>query len=441
LVLLLCGLGGAPGGAQDTCAPLPRLQYAEPKETLQESQNFPVGSQVSFICRPGYMRIPEKSSTLTCGPDLQWSPTEQFCTERKCKHPGDLEHGVVDVTDLTFGSTATVSCQEGYRLFGKDVITCVIKNGGVDWDSKLPFCEVIPCDSPPSIANGQHTEAANYVYQTAVTYRCNPVPEGSHPFSLIGPDTIYCAADERSNGVWSGPPPQCKVVNCEIPNVKNGKKISGFGPSYSYKDSVRFECNQGFFMVGSEIITCEQNNSWSPPAPICEKSVCDAPEVTNGSVIPMKSVYEEGESVQIKCNAHCSFPDGTKEVTVFCQGQKTWAYFPNCACISSGSTPVISYGRVVMGQKPSYFVGDCITIECYAGYTLHGAAEIRYVGENQWAPGVPTCQLSGYVIACICVLVAVVVLLAAFWAYKKFFSRNGKRDSTPCTAEYKICKA
>ncbi|XP_017676862.1 PREDICTED: membrane cofactor protein-like isoform X4 [Lepidothrix coronata] len=441
-VLVLWGLGGA--RAEDACDAPARLIYAELEEKFRGTESFPVGSQVSFICRPGYMKIPGKSLTLTCGPDLQWAPKEQFCTERRCKHPGELANGVVDVTDLTFGSTATFSCREGYRLFGNQQVTCVIRNEGVDWDREMPFCEVIPCDPPPSIANGHHTEAANYVYQTAVSYSCDDVPAGSHPFSLIGSDTIFCTSNEHSNGVWSGPPPQCRVVKCENPRVKNGYKISGFESSYTYKDSVQFVCNPGYYMVGEDIISCAEDNTWSPPIPTCEKNVCGAPEVTNGAVVPLKSVYNEGESVKIKCNARCSFPDGTKEVTVACQGQKTWSYFPECRCgpespgstpgtspgsipgISSGSTPVINFGRVVVGQKPSYVVGDCITIECYAGYTLQGEAEIRYMGGNQWSPGVPTCQLSGYVIACICVLVVIVVLLAAFWAYKKFFSQNGE---------------
>ncbi|XP_017676863.1 PREDICTED: membrane cofactor protein-like isoform X5 [Lepidothrix coronata] len=456
-VLVLWGLGGA--RAEDACDAPARLIYAELEEKFRGTESFPVGSQVSFICRPGYMKIPGKSLTLTCGPDLQWAPKEQFCTERRCKHPGELANGVVDVTDLTFGSTATFSCREGYRLFGNQQVTCVIRNEGVDWDREMPFCEVIPCDPPPSIANGHHTEAANYVYQTAVSYSCDDVPAGSHPFSLIGSDTIFCTSNEHSNGVWSGPPPQCRVVKCENPRVKNGYKISGFESSYTYKDSVQFVCNPGYYMVGEDIISCAEDNTWSPPIPTCEKNVCGAPEVTNGAVVPLKSVYNEGESVKIKCNARCSFPDGTKEVTVACQGQKTWSYFPECRCgpespgstpgtspgsipgISSGSTPVINFGRVVVGQKPSYVVGDCITIECYAGYTLQGEAEIRYMGGNQWSPGVPTCQLSGYVIACICVLVVIVVLLAAFWAYKKFFSQNGSYTVDESCKETCILKA
>ncbi|NXE92793.1 C4BPA protein, partial [Menura novaehollandiae] len=414
------------------CASPPRLQYAELDELSRAKDSFPVGSQVSFICRPGYIRIPGKPMTLTCGDDLQWFPTDKFCTERKCKHPGELENGLIHVADLTFGSKATFSCREGYRLQGNDEVSCVIKNEGVDWSGPLPFCEIIPCGPPPSIANGHYTERANYVYQSSVIYRCEDVPRGRDPFSLIGIDTIFCTSDADSNGVWSGPPPECRVVKCENPRVENGRKISGFGPSYSYKNSVRFECDPGYFIVGADVITCEEDNTWVPPKPTCEKSetfyVCPAPKITNGALVPAKAGYREGESVQVRCNAHCSFPDGTAEKTVTCQGQSSWGPLQDCSCQpeGSGSTPVISYGRVTAGQKPSYSVGDVITFECYTGYILHGEAQIQYIGNNQWAPGVPTCQLNFFFFLILPkVIVAVVVLLAAFWIYKKFLSQNG----------------
>ncbi|NXS15744.1 C4BPA protein, partial [Mystacornis crossleyi] len=343
---------------------------------------------------------------------------------RKCKYPGDLENGYFDATNLTFGSTLIFSCREGYRLVGNEEVSCVIKNGGVDWSGDLPYCDIIPCEPPPKIANGDYEERANYVYQSSVTYRCRG------PFSLIGPDTIHCTFDADLNGVWSGPPPDCRVVKCENPVVKNGIKTSGLGSSYSYKNSVIFECNQGYFMVGAKVITCEENSTWVPPKPTCEKiiaDVCPAPELQNEVLIPAKAAYEKGESVRIRCSAGCSFPDGSAEVTATCQEQSSWGALQHCACVpeGSGSTPVISYGRVTAGQKPSYSVGDFITIECYTGYTLHGEARIEYAGNNQWVPAVPTCQLSVFILILPKVIVVVVVLLAAFWIYKKFFSQNG----------------
>ncbi|NXC66373.1 C4BPA protein, partial [Anhinga anhinga] len=384
-----------------TCMPPDRLQYAELANSFKTIKSFPVGTTVTYNCRPGYVAIPGKSLTRTCGEDLQWSLTEQFCKERTCEHPGELEHGVVEVADLIFGSKVTFSCEGGFRLHGPAEISCVIKDNSVGWSGAIPFCEKIPCEPPPSIANGHHTEVDSYVYETAVTYTCNDVPKGADSFSLIGQATIVCTYDAQSNGVWSGPPPECRVVKCENPKVENGRKSSGSAPSYSYGDSVIFECEPGYYMIGADIITCGENNTWSPPKPICEKitqTVCGAPKITHEVVIPVKSAYQIEESVQIKCNAYCTFPDGTKEMTVTCQGQDTWSSSQNCVCQPEGSdfTPHIKYGRVIDGQKPSYSVGDFITIECYVGYTLHGEARIEYIGGNQWIPGVPTCHLSKY---------------------------------------------
>ncbi|NXM54018.1 CR1L protein, partial [Illadopsis cleaveri] len=429
-----------------TCPVPERLDYAELNSPYSEMQNFPAGTKITFSCRPGYMRAPGMSLTRTCGADLQWSPTGDMCTARKCAYPGDLQNGYINATDLAFGSKVTFSCNGGYRLRGNKEMTCVIKGGGVDWSGTLPYCEKIPCEPPPKIANGGYEEQASYVYQSSVTYRCQDVPKGSDPFSLIGDNTIHCTADANSNGVWSGPPPECRVVKCEDPRVENGRKISGFGHPYRYQDSVVFECDAGYYIVGARVITCKENNTWVPPKPTCEKitpNVCLAPEIPNGVLTPAKPAYETGESVQISCKAGCSFPGGSAEMTVTCQDQSSWGVLPHCTCAPEdfGSTPVIKNGRVTVGQKPSYSVGDFITIECYTGYTLQGEARIQYIGNDQWVPGVPTCQLSGYIIAIICVIVVVVVLLAAFWVYKKFFSQNGKRESTPSSAEYRMYKA
>ncbi|NXL89511.1 C4BPA protein, partial [Alectura lathami] len=429
-----------------SCNPPDRLHYAELTDDFNTMSSFPVGTTVSYVCRPGYKRVPGKSLDRTCGEDLSWSQAEKFCTEKSCRHPGMLENGVIHVTTLTFGSTVTFSCEKGFRLRGSQEITCVVKNKGVDWDGNLPFCERIPCKPPPDIANGYYTKAANYIYQTTVTYRCKDVPKGEDPFSLVGEASIYCTADADSNGVWSGPPPQCKVVKCENPRVQNGRKVSGFGPSYSYGDTVMFQCDPGYFMIGADIIACKENNTWHPPEPTCEEvkeDVCGAPKISHGEVIPLKSEYRIGESVQIRCNPHCALPDGGEEMMITCNGQNAWSSIPNCACspVHSDSSPVISHGRIIHGKKPAYSVGDIITIECYAGYTLHGAARTEYAGKGKWSPEVPTCQLSSYIIAIICVIVAVVLCLAAYWVYKKFFSQEGKSDSTPCTAKYTSCKA
>ncbi|KAI6072705.1 Membrane cofactor protein-like protein [Aix galericulata] len=291
-------------------------------------------------------------------------------------------------------------------------LSCIRNNGNIDDQGNkilsAKMCDLflgVPCEPPPSIANGYYTEAPEYVYQTTVTYRCNDAPRGEDPYSLVGTPSIFCMLDGDLNGVWSGPPPQ--LVKCENPKVQNGKKVTGSAPPYSYGHSVVFECDPGYFMIGQDVITCQENNTWHPPKPTCEKiteDTCGAPKISHGQVIPLQSEYKQGESVQLRCNLHCAFPDGAEEITVTCEGQNRWSSVQNCACkpVHHDSSPVISHGRVIYGQKPEYAVGDSITIECYAGYTLRGADRIVYIGEGKWSPEVPTCHLSAYVIAIIC---------------------------------------
>ncbi|XP_048781988.1 membrane cofactor protein-like isoform X5 [Lagopus muta] len=365
IAVLLAGLCAA--RAQESCTLPDNVPYAELMEDFSTMSSFPVGTSVSYTCRPGYMRIPGMPVDRTCGKNLTWSQIETFCTAKRCIHPGELEHGFVNVTDLTFGSAATFSCEKGYRLYGNSQISCVIKDKGVDWNGDLPVCDKVPCAPPPSIANGHYTEADNYVYQTPVTYSCNDVQKGEDPFSLVGSPSIFCTVDENSNGVWSGPPPQCKVVICENPDVENGRKLSGFASQYTYGSTVMFECDPDYVLFGNDVITCQENSTWYPSIPTCKKG---GPE-------------------------------------------------------PSDSSPVISHGRIIEGKKSVYSIGDSVTIECYAGYTLHGAARIEYIGEGRWSPEVPICKLSAYIIAIICVIVAVLVFLAAFWIFKKFISQEG----------------
>ncbi|XP_067404732.1 membrane cofactor protein-like isoform X3 [Emydura macquarii macquarii] len=368
-LLALLALALLPRGAlADSCGGPPKLTSAELQDQFKNQTNFPVGTVVKYTCRPGYMKVPGESPAVSCGSNLEWSPVKEFCQRKSCAHPGDLEHGRVHVTDLLFGSEVTFSCVDGYRLFGAPSSRCVIDGRSVTWSHEIPFCEAIPCLPPPEIINGKHSGEPNadYTYGSSVTYSCNTVPKGSHPFSLIGEASIYCTSDTNKNGVWNAEAPICKVVKCSNAEVENGRKLSGFGPSYTYQNAIQFECNSGYYLVGSDVIKCQANNLWDPAIPTCEKGTPDVSE-----------------------------------------------------------NLIIGNGRIKSGEKSNYSIGDIVTIECYTGYTLHGEPTLQYVGRNKWEPKIPICKLSVYIIVIICVIVIAAVVLVVIWMYKKFFSQKG----------------
>ncbi|XP_043389444.1 C4b-binding protein alpha chain isoform X9 [Chelonia mydas] len=297
-----------PRGALGSCGTPPRLSFAELQDESKAKEEFPVGTTVTYNCRPGYQRVAGQSPTLTCEGESVWSEPKMFCQGKSCGHPRDLANGKVHITDLRFGSNITFSCDEGFRLVGPNTSLCVIDETRVTWNHELPFCEVVKCS------------------------------------------------------------------NAE---VENGRKLSGFGPSYSYQDAITFGCEAGYFMVGSRVIVCQANNLWSPPVPTCER-VC---------------------------------PD-----------------------------LVISHGRVKSGAKPHYVVGDHVTIECYAAYTMPGEPKIHCTDKFKWEPVIPECRLSVYIIILLCVIVIAAVMLIVTLVYKKIFSQKRKHVSTSPTAEYTLCK-
>ncbi|KAH1171483.1 hypothetical protein KIL84_007101 [Mauremys mutica] len=185
---------------------------------------------------------------------------------RSCK-PLELANGRVHLPALQVGTTATFSCNEGYRLIGTTSAKCVDSGNGVDWDKELPHCQAIPCRPPPDITHGSHNGQTEqgFTFGSAVTYKCD------QGFSLIGEASIHCTSKDNVNGEWSGPAPECKVVRCPEPEVKNGKKQSGFGPDYSYGNTVIFECDSGYTLTGSSSVKCDASNSWVPSLPTCQR--------------------------------------------------------------------------------------------------------------------------------------------------------------------------
>ncbi|XP_053338720.1 seizure protein 6 homolog isoform X2 [Clarias gariepinus] len=96
-----------------------------------------------------------------------------------------------------YGSSVQISCNEGYKIEGTDVLTCWDHG----WNSSLPQCIDITCDSP-SIPNGVISYISPlYMYGDSIQIWC------SQGFRIEGSDNLTC----RQYG-WNPPLPQCIVV-------------------------------------------------------------------------------------------------------------------------------------------------------------------------------------------------------------------------------------
>ncbi|XP_064425218.1 membrane cofactor protein isoform X2 [Latimeria chalumnae] len=238
---------------------------------FQKLSEYPVGTKVSYSCNKGYVRQSLKGNTATCLQDSTWTIPTLICARKDCGLPGSPQDGSVTLDpDSKFGSHARYACNKGYNLLGRSARACQVDG----WDYQVPSCEIVTCLEPPKIVNGEANYAGDSKYGASVTYRCS---EGF----LIGRNNIVCT----ETGDWSLPVPVCKEVKCDSPSVKNGKKTSGYGPSYVYRNSITFECDPGYKLNGSRIIVCEENSTWVPSPPTCGIELTTAvPSVTKTSV-------------------------------------------------------------------------------------------------------------------------------------------------------------
>ncbi|XP_006888063.1 PREDICTED: C4b-binding protein alpha chain [Elephantulus edwardii] len=372
------------------CDPPPDLLFATPVSIVNETK-YSVGTILKYNCRPGYSRS-SSSTTLICKRGNHWS-YDTFCTKKRCRNPGDISNGQVHVkTDFFFGSQIEFSCLEGYILIGPTTSYCDIQDKGVDWSNPLPICVTARCEPPPAINNGKHNGGEDsYTYGSSVTYSCDP------NFSLIGKASISCMVENKTIGVWSPSPPTCKKVTCSQPQVPNGKISSGFGPIYRYKDSILFDCQDGYILRGNSLIHCEDDNTWKPSPPTCELNSCvglpDIPHAYWDNYRLRKGHYAVGTVLTYRCNS--GYKPIARPMTMTCQEDLTWTSFKGCEKICC-PVPQLKNGKITQEKKSvisdpcDFFFGDSVTYSC------HGRFDNTFVsvcqGDGRWNPKTPTCD-------------------------------------------------
>ncbi|KAH0618910.1 hypothetical protein JD844_018444 [Phrynosoma platyrhinos] len=124
------------------CGPPPKLNNAIPYNKLHEESFLPMQS-VNYKCLDGFYNIYGKLDIVTCLPDSQWSPIEEFC-ERICVNPPRSRFARMKSEDIMpfYPAESKVSfiCRPGYNTIPgiNSVITC-LKN--YTWTALPVFCE------------------------------------------------------------------------------------------------------------------------------------------------------------------------------------------------------------------------------------------------------------------------------------------------------------
>uniref|UniRef100_A0A8C9Q084 Complement component 4 binding protein alpha n=1 Tax=Spermophilus dauricus TaxID=99837 RepID=A0A8C9Q084_SPEDA len=365
------------------CGPPPNLSFASPISAPNQTE-FRTGYSLSYTCRPGYSKT-SSSSQVSCAYTGKWN-FDVFCVKKRCSNPGDLPNGRVEIkTDLAFGSQIEFSCSEGFVLKGPTTSYCEIQDKRVAWSNPFPVCLIVKCEPPPDISNGKHSGSDEdlFTYGSSVTYTCDP------NFSLIGNASISCTVENKTVGVWSPSPPTCENINCPAPVVPHGIIISGFGPTYSYKDSIVFGCQKGFNLKGSSSIHCEANKKWNTSPPICEPMShhqnCNfPPTIAHGHHKPSFHLYKT--EIVYECDVGYQLVGEAKLSCSYSQ----WSPEPP-QCKATCRKPEIKNGTLSV-NKYQYLEMESITVHCDSGFKVVGSQMITCSEDTAWHPAVPKCE-------------------------------------------------
>uniref|UniRef100_A0A8C5ER83 Uncharacterized protein n=1 Tax=Gouania willdenowi TaxID=441366 RepID=A0A8C5ER83_GOUWI len=163
-----------------------------------------------------------------------------------------------------------------------------------------------------------------------------------------------------------------------------------------------YQCQPGYDISGSDIITCQWDLSWSSSPPTCVKvQQCPDPgEVINGArTVHPETSFAVGTVVRFLCNQGYQL-EGASQIS--CHGRDTgtpkWSdRSPKCVlkydpCPNPG-VPDNGYQTL---YKHSYQAGETLRFFCYEGYELIGEVIITCVPghPSQWNSPPPFCKVA-----------------------------------------------
>ncbi|GFR23962.1 sushi, von Willebrand factor type A, EGF and pentraxin domain-containing protein 1 [Trichonephila clavata] len=175
------------------------------------------------------------------------------------------------------------------------------------------------------------------------------------------------------------------AVECPQPrDVPSGRAVY---TTTTYQSVARYECLNGYRLVGPEIRVCEANKQWEGDEPYCEEIKCGSPGILHNGYVKGTST-RFGTVIYFSCLDNMTFVGGSASTT--CQKDGTWSH-PVPKCMAPCEVPSIEHGRVTNYNPDARVAHDKhITVDCIAQYELRYNTTPATCNNGSWTH-IPTC--------------------------------------------------
>ncbi|XP_043941041.1 beta-2-glycoprotein 1-like [Protopterus annectens] len=187
------------------------------------------------------------------------------------------------------------------------------------------------CTKPPTLS-GTKLQDKKEVYLSGekAWYSCPP--------GYVMRSSSSCS----ENGLWSAPSIWCELRSCAFPGQLMNGQITV--KDLNFQSTINFTCNSGYVLKGSPNSTCQEDETWSKPLPVCELVKCLYPDsIPNGFLgLAPRRHYHYQETLGYAC-----YNDYTLEgpTMITCKETGEWSQKPACKanCVIPTKRGRISY--------------------------------------------------------------------------------------------------
>ncbi|XP_032016053.1 CUB and sushi domain-containing protein 2 isoform X5 [Hylobates moloch] len=333
------------------------------------------GATAIFSCNSGYTLV--GSRVRECMANGLWSGSEVRCLAGHCGTPEPIVNGHINGENYSYRGSVVYQCNAGFRLIGMSVRICQQDH---HWSGKTPFCVPITCGHPGNPVNGL-TQGNQFNLNDVVKFVCNP------GYMAEGAARSQCLA----SGQWSDMLPTCRIINCTDPGHQENsvRQVHASGPHrFNFGTTVSYQCNHGFYLLGTPVLSCQGDGTWDRPRPQCLLVSCGHPGSPPHSQMSGDS-FTVGAVVRYSCTGKRTLMGNS---TRMCGLDGHWTgSLPHCSGTSVGvcGDPGIPAHGIRLGD--SFDPGSVMRFSCEAGHVLRGSSERTCQANGSWSGSQPEC--------------------------------------------------
>jgi CUB/sushi domain-containing protein len=292
VTVTICGVGGCP-------------VLENPANGVVMTTGLSPGDTATYTCDPGYELV--GTAVQTCGNNGEWSDVPPTCRP-VCPTRFDPENGMVLLTGMSVGDTATYTCDTGFELIGESVLNC--QSDGT-WNNPPPICDssaVLVSFDPTAytVTEGVDMVALLTLVRTGdlstetvvtVTTSDESAMEGSDYTSIVtdvtfavdattatvdvpilndneieDPEIFYAdlSTSDSTVTIQDGRATVTILDIDECPALDDIPNGSVNENGFTTGDTADYSCDEGYELVGEPTRVCQSDSTWSGEVPVCQ---------------------------------------------------------------------------------------------------------------------------------------------------------------------------